>query len=279
MAITPLNKSIPGESMKKILVIEDEPQTRNIFLECLEAEGFDTLCAENGRVGLQRAQEQLPDLVICDIMMPELDGYGVLEQMRHDPVTAIVPFIFLSAKATKTEHRRGMDLGADDYLTKPCTAEDLLKAIAVRLEKHAALRQWCMIESQSLPESQTANSTETAAPQSIFPCCPRLSEVFEFIESNYQQAIGLSDVAQAVGYSPAYLTDMVRRQTGETVHRWIVKRRMTEACCLLLDTERAVNQIAEAVGYQDPGHFNRQFRQFYGIPPKVWRNKHRLNNN
>ena len=111
--------------MKKILVIEDEAQSREMFLECLEAEGFDTLCAENGRVGVQRAQSHLPDLVICDIVMPEIDGYGVLTTLRQDPVTAMIPFIFLTAKATKTELRQGMDLGADDYLTKPSTVEEL----------------------------------------------------------------------------------------------------------------------------------------------------------
>jgi CheY-like chemotaxis protein len=117
-------------TMKKILVIEDEAQTRESFLECLEAEGFDAVGAENGRVGVQRAKEQLPDLVICDILMPELDGYGVLAQLRYNPVTAIIPFIFLTAKTTEAERRYGIELGADDYLTKPCTAESLLRMIA-----------------------------------------------------------------------------------------------------------------------------------------------------
>ena len=91
-----------GETMTKILVIEDEVQSRNIFLECLEAEGFDTLCAENGRIGLQKAQDHLPDLVLCDVVMPELDGYGVITALRQDPVTAVIPFIFLTAKSTRT---------------------------------------------------------------------------------------------------------------------------------------------------------------------------------
>ncbi len=116
--------------MKKILVIEDEAPTRNIYLECLEAEGFDAIGAENGRIGLQWAQEQQPDLVICDIMMPELDGYGVLTTLRQNPDTASIPVIFLTAKTTEAERRYGMELGADDYLTKPCTVEDLLRTIA-----------------------------------------------------------------------------------------------------------------------------------------------------
>ena len=116
--------------MKKILVIEDEVQTRDMFLECLEAEGFDTIGTENGFVGVQLTQDELPDLVICDIMMPQLDGYGVLAQLRQNPVTAMIPFIFITAKTAEAERRKGMELGADDYLTKPCTAEDLLRAIA-----------------------------------------------------------------------------------------------------------------------------------------------------
>lgn len=261
--------------MKKILVIEDESQTRGMFLECLEAEGFYTIGAENGRVGVQRAIDQLPDMVICDITMPELDGYGVLTTLRQDPVTAIIPFIFLTAKTTKAELRKGMELGADDYLTKPSTVKELLGAISAQLEKQITLRQWYAAQSQQVPEPLSADTaTFPAAPKSIFPSVPHLSEVFDFIEANYHQPITLCDVAQAVRYSPAYLTNLVKRQTKRTVHCWIVERRMTEARSLLLETEQPVNQIAAAVGYPDAGHFNRQFRQLYKIPPKVWRNTH-----
>lgn len=262
-----------GETMTKILVIEDEVQSRNIFLECLEAEGFDTLCAENGRIGLQKAQDHLPDLVLCDVVMPELDGYGVITALRQDPVTAVIPFIFLTAKSTRTELRRGMDLGADDYLTKPATVEQLLAAIAIRLEKQAALRQWCAITSQR--DSEQA-ATNTGSLSSIFPSIPKLSEVFEFIEANYQQSITLRDVAEAVGYSSAYLTNSVRHQTGKTVNRWIVERRMVAACTLLLETDKSVDAIAEAVGYLSPGHFFRQFRQYQGTTPQVWRKVQRI---
>jgi len=261
--------------MTKILVIEDEAQTRDIFLECLEAEGFYAIGAENGRVGIQRVQEQLPDLVICDIRMPELDGYGVLTTLRQNPVTAMIPFIFLTAKTTKAELRQGMDLGADDYLTKPSTAEELLGAIAARLEKQAALRQWYAAKSQRISEPPPADTAKQVAPQSIFPSSPKLSEVFHFIDANYHQPITLKDVAKAVRYSPAYLTDLVRHQTGKTVNRWIVERRMAEACSLLLSTDQSVDAIAEAVGYQNAGHFFRQFRQYHATTPQAWRNAQR----
>ena len=116
--------------MKKILVIEDDALLRKMFLECLETEGFHSIGAENGRVGVLKAQEYLPDLVICDIIMPELDGYGVLTMLRQNLFTATIAFIFLTGKITEKERCYGMELGADDYLTKPCTAEQLLKAIA-----------------------------------------------------------------------------------------------------------------------------------------------------
>ena len=261
--------------MKKILVIEDEAQSRNIFLESLEAEGFDTIGAENGFVGVQMAQKQLPDLVICDIVMPELDGYGVLTTLRQNAVTAMIPFIFLTSLASKAEVRQGMDLGADDYLTKPSTVEELLGAIAARLEKQAALRQWCAVESQK--QEQPVDETATTQPQSLFPTSPQLNlnEVFEFIEANYHLSIGLSEVAQAVGYSPAYLTDLVHRQTGQTVNRWIIERRMAQACSLLLETNLSIEQIAESAGYQNTGHFFRQFRQHKGTTPQTWKKAQR----
>jgi CheY-like chemotaxis protein len=127
--------------MKKILVIEDSAQSREMFLECLEAEGFDAIGAENGFVGVQRAIDQLPDLVICDIMMPQLDGYCVLAQLRQNSLTAMIPFIFITVKTAEAERRDGMKLGADDYLTKPCTAEDLLRAIAKVYEKTLVIEE------------------------------------------------------------------------------------------------------------------------------------------
>jgi len=107
---------------------------------------------------------------------------------------------------------------------------------------------------------------------SIFPTNPKLNDVFQFIEANYQQPITLCDVAQAVDYSPAYLTDLVRRQTGKTVNQWIVERRIAEARRLLLDTTQTANEIALLVGYQNEAHFFRQFRQYHGTTPQVWRN-------
>lgn len=127
--------------MSKILVIEDEFLIRENLLERLGAEGFDTVGAENGSDGIKLAIADKPDLIICDVMMPEVDGYEVLKTLRQNPHTAAVPFIFLTAKADKAALRQGMELGADDYLTKPFTKTELLGAVATRLEKHAVVAQ------------------------------------------------------------------------------------------------------------------------------------------
>jgi len=134
--------------MKKILVIEDEPTVRANILELLEAEDFHALGAENGFIGALWAREHSPDLIICDVMMPELDGYEVLAVLRQEPVTATIPFIFLTAMADKTDLRQGMELGADDYLTKPFTPDELLGAIAARFAKQEVVMQQYTAEHQ-----------------------------------------------------------------------------------------------------------------------------------
>jgi DNA-binding NarL/FixJ family response regulator len=119
--------------MKKILVIEDEPEMRRNLATVLRLEKFQPLTAENGRVGVELANQEKPDLILCDVMMPDMDGYGVLTALRASADTALIPFIFLTAKGEKEDLRNGMNLGADDYLTKPVPKAELLKAIEARL--------------------------------------------------------------------------------------------------------------------------------------------------
>ncbi len=126
--------------MKKILVIEDNPEVRENIGELLELSNYEVLTAENGKVGADLAIRHLPDLILCDVMMPELDGYGVLRILGKRAETADIPFIFLTARADKTDFRKGMTLGADDYITKPYDDVDLLDAIEMRLSKSERLR-------------------------------------------------------------------------------------------------------------------------------------------
>ncbi|EDX77911.1 cyclic diguanylate phosphodiesterase (EAL) domain protein [Coleofasciculus chthonoplastes PCC 7420] len=126
--------------MKKILVIEDEELVRENILELLDAEGLAGIGATNGYKGIDLAKVEKPDLIICDVMMPGLDGYSVLKTLRQETTFATTPFIFLTAKAAKADFRQGMELGADDYLTKPFTRAELLGAIATRFKKQQQYR-------------------------------------------------------------------------------------------------------------------------------------------
>lgn len=126
--------------MKRILLIEDNEGVRENTAEILELSGYLVSTAENGKLGVAMAKDEAFDLIICDIMMPELDGYGVLHILNKNPQTSSIPFIFLTAKAERNDFRKGMSLGADDYLTKPFEEMELLNAIELRLSKAEKLK-------------------------------------------------------------------------------------------------------------------------------------------
>ena len=127
--------------MKKILLIEDNDDIRNNTAEILELSNYKVIVAENGKIGVEKAIEHTPDLIICDIMMPVLDGYGVLHAVHKNDTIKNTPFIFLTAKTERSDFRKGMELGADDYITKPFNGTELLNAVDSRLKKIDLLKQ------------------------------------------------------------------------------------------------------------------------------------------
>ncbi len=127
--------------MKKILVIEDNAEVRENLVEILELSGYQVITAEDGKIGVEIALRDLPDLVLCDVMMPRLDGFGVLNILSKKSNTADIPFVFLTAKTEKSDFRRGMNLGADDYITKPFYKDELLAVIETRLRKSEQIRK------------------------------------------------------------------------------------------------------------------------------------------
>src|SRR3954471_21001033 len=127
--------------MKKILIIEDNLEVRENTAEIIELSNYEVLTAENGKAGVEVALKELPDLIVCDIMMPVLDGYGAFHLLSKHKETATIPFIFLTAKSEKLDFRKGMEMGVDDYITKPFDGIELLNAIEVRLKKTDLLKQ------------------------------------------------------------------------------------------------------------------------------------------
>src|SRR6202008_3277296 len=177
--------------MKKILVIEDEPEMRRNLTTVLRLEQFHALPAENGRIGIELAKKEKPDLILCDVMMPELDGYGVIAALRADPDTVAIPFIFLTAKGEKPDIRAGMNLGADDYLTKPVAKNDLLAAIHSRLARAVQ---------QAVPEFKP--NFDSAKPlEQVLGLTPRVAETLLWLaqgKTNGEIAMILSNSESTV---------------------------------------------------------------------------------
>ncbi|QTE37376.1 response regulator [Mucilaginibacter gossypii] len=143
---------------QKILIIEDNNDIRENVVEILGLAGYTVFEADNGKTGIELAVNNLPDVILCDIMMPELDGYGVLFMLNKNPETAAIPFIFLTAKAERIDQRKGMEMGADDYLTKPFDDIELLNAIESRLRKKTAQQSFYSQSLENLNSIVSKNS-------------------------------------------------------------------------------------------------------------------------
>jgi two-component system sensor histidine kinase/response regulator len=174
------------QSMHKILIIEDEHTIRENLCDLMRAENFQVVEAENGQIGIQLAREELPHLIICDVMMPELDGYNVLSEIRLYSSTQLIPFIFLTAKSDRNDLRLGMDLGADDYLMKPFTKDELLSAVTTRLAKQTVIENECQKKLEILRSSLTRSlPREFGNPLTQISSLSRLAiEEYEELESD-----------------------------------------------------------------------------------------------
>lgn len=155
--------------MSSVLVIEDDPEILENIEEILELQSYETLTTSSSVAGLQLAKEALPSLVICDVIMPELDGYGVLSELRQQEETATIPFIFLTGRSERADIRMGMELGADDYLTKPFTQEELLGAVQSCLNKYDRLsRQYeAQVQESESIEKKLQTAQELAEMNSV----------------------------------------------------------------------------------------------------------------
>lgn len=193
--------------MKKILVIEDEQAVRESILDILNSEDFYAVSAENGQIGIKMVDEFQPHLIICDVMMPEMDGYDVLTQVRQSPKTEMIPFIFLTAKADKNDFRQGMELGADDYLTKPFTHSELLQAISTRLGKQATIEQQSQ---QKLDELR--HSISLSLPHELNTVLNVISGLSALLMEDYDTAAPLEiyELAEAINLNSKRLHRLVQ---------------------------------------------------------------------
>ncbi|MBW4511286.1 MAG: helix-turn-helix domain-containing protein [Scytonematopsis contorta HA4267-MV1] len=254
--------------MTNILVVADDADTRSTFLKHLRTLGCQSIGAENSQIGLRKAQEQLPDLIIYSTQLAKLDALDFINFLYKNDFTAIIPLIFLVEDLS--ELFQCFELPADGYIKKSCTPEELHRVIKVQLIKQAARKHGYTNQLQQVSISPTTDKDKPNV-QPIFPSIPRLNKVFEFIASNYDKPISLSDVAKELGYSAKHLTTVVAQTTGKPIQKWIIECRITAAQTLLMQTNESVYQIALKVGYENPAHFHRQFRDYHGTSPQAWR--------
>ena len=178
--------------MKKILLIEDNQEIRENIAEILALANYDVLEAEHGKAGIELAKIENPDLIICDIMMPQLDGYGVLHLLSKNPATSGIPFIFLTAKSEKQDFRKGMNLGADDYLIKPFDDLELLDAVEMRLKKNDILKSEFQKNATGLQEfiqeaNEVGDLNQIISQEQKISCIKKKHQLFA--EGNYPNAL------------------------------------------------------------------------------------------
>lgn len=175
--------------MKSVLVIEDDPQTRANLEIILEMEGFRVRSAADGKAGLALTQSEHPDLILCDVSMPEMNGHEVLRRVRSAAQTADIPFIFLTAQGERHQQRAGMNLGADDYLCKPLDADDLLAAVRARLRRQR--------ENQAAVLAEAGPDFSSSQPLQTLGLTIREAEVLLWVSQGKANA----DVATILGMS------------------------------------------------------------------------------
>ncbi len=242
-----------------ILLVEDHEDVLRYLRLCLP--GFQVLQASDGAKGLQMAQEHVPDLIVTDVMMPQLDGYSLTEKLRASHVTNHIPIIMLTAKATQAEKKQGLLAGADAYLTKPFDPEELQIRVQGLLSQRRLLQDKYGIGSMGRGVKPMSH--------------PFLERLEGFVLAHLSESIAVSDLAKEVHMSRVQLYRKVKALTGHSVSVYIRQVRLSEAKAMLDTTDRTVAEISYAAGFTDPSYFTRVFKEAFGHPPSEMRTVHR----
>jgi CheY-like chemotaxis protein len=215
----------------------------------LQAEGYIVISASNGRNGLEIAQQHIPNLIICDIMMPEIDGYGVITALRNNPATTAIPFIFLSAKSDKTDFRQGMELGSDDYLTKPFTRDELLGAINAQFRKQAIINNYYRQELDNL----RGNISKSLPHQLLFPAIEVMG-LADILVKNYHamEAHEVPDIGKRIRKAGRDMHEMVKKfllyaelESTESNTEWANEIRSSKTTFVDIEVSSCAKKIAE----------------------------------
>ncbi len=240
-----------------VLVIEDNADVVEYIQSCLSP-SYKLLVARNGKIGVEMALEKIPDVILCDIMMPEMDGFEVCQQLKSDRRSSHIPIIIITAKATQEDKVSGLSYGADAYLTKPFDKTELLVRLSNLVKQSQKLQEL-------LSKSTHFNGqlSELEKKEADF-----LQEIHQIIESNlHDELFNTNELCRAIAMSRTQLYRKLKALTGQSIAQYIRSLRLQKAKSLLESTDLPIGEIASRVGFKDFGHFSRSFQKEFQVPP------------
>ena len=253
-----------------LLIVEDNAQMRQFIRSCL-GESYHCIEASNGEEGLKMANNQLPDLILCDVMMPKMDGYEFCENIRSNPATGHIPFIFLTAKADPDSRRRGLEIGSNDYLPKPFDAEELRLKVRNHLSK---IRQYRSFFSKQLAIGGAIDPVESLDEKFL----KRAIKVVEDKMDNHE--LSVNSFAHEAGMSQTQLYRKLMALTGQSPSAFIRSIRLKKAAQLIVQDYGNTSDVAYAVGFNNLSYFAKCFKEQFGVAPSGYgKNKIPANEN
>ncbi|HFA48337.1 MAG TPA: response regulator, partial [Bacteroidetes bacterium] len=245
----------PQNEKPLLLIIEDNPDVIEYLQACLGT-GYRFLTARNGKEGVETALEKVPDIVISDVMMPEMDGFGVCEKLKNDPRTSHVPIILLTARARVEDRIAGLSHGADAYLAKPFNKEEL----CVRLDKLVALRKQMQ---EHFTNKNISEKSEPDSPEEAF-----LQRLVAIIHEHLgEEDFNVPRLCRSIAMSRTQLHRKIKALTGQSTTEYVRNTRLREAKRLLETTGMSVSEVAYQTGFRHPNNFSTAFKNYFGHSP------------
>ncbi len=240
--------------MKKVLIIEDEHQLRDNIVELFEADGYTALAAENGSLGFEEALRTVPDLIVSDVIMPELDGFGLLRKVRENPVTELIPVVLLTAKNMLDAKLEGLEEGADDYIAKPFDARELLLRARNLIEKHDKLLKRGLLQTKE----------EDFVPKKE----KMVREIIQYIDENLSDYnLSVEMVANHMQLSKSTIQRKLKAAVDKNLNQLIREYRLERARKMIEKDTGSLSAIAQATGFNSLSYFSYSYKKFYGVSP------------
>jgi signal transduction histidine kinase/DNA-binding response OmpR family regulator len=272
------NTEKTGAGLPQLLIVEDNPDLIVYLKNCLSSL-YEIEVAQNGRIGIEKAVEQIPDLILSDVMMPEKDGFEVLDTLKNDERTSHIPIALLTAKADVESRITGLRRGADAYLSKPFHKAELLATLAMMLENRRRLTaHFTTIQVPAQPVSLAVEMVETKGTEDMETAIQMedafLQKLRFILEENYSdENFALPQLCDVLGMNRYQLFRKMKAVTDESPSNFIRSFRMEKARHFLKNTEQNVSEVAYQVGYKDLAHFSKSFSESFGIVPSEFRKK------